>query len=179
MGEIIDLKDAALELKIKKAYRNWNSRFNTQYHLGTKAQDIGNEALKFLIQGKGEGLFYIYDLIMHIEGLGSGAHFYELPPEQKMRVIDRFLLILDILRFEYMKRLGWIKDYPGQEYTLVDLILSYEQLAPSLRAQIPSLSRNHPLYQKFCLLNYKEKEILIRKLIPKALNTDIDYSTTL
>jgi hypothetical protein len=137
--------------------------------LDTKASDLSTKALILLAQGKDKSTFYFFDLIMNLEDLGSGFEFSDLGPKDKMAVMDRYLFLLDRIRFEYMKRLGWLEGYPGEEYTLVELIVHYEELAPRLQSKTPTLSRDHEAYEAFCKMNTFEKEELIRKLIPKAL----------
>ena len=106
---------------------------------------------------------------MNLEGLGSGFGFNELEPDKKLVVLDRHLLLLDRSRYEYMKRLGWIISYPGEEYTLVELILNFNNLAPDIQAKPPVLSSDHPAYEDYSGLDLNEKEQVIRKLIPEAL----------
>ena len=99
--------------------------------------------------------------------------------KDKMIVMDRYLFLLDRIRFEYMKRLGWLDSYPGEEFTLVEIVIKFDRLAPGIQAKPPVLSRDHPAYHKFCKMNLIEKEELIRKLIPQALKEIQDHSTTL
>jgi hypothetical protein len=90
-----------------------------------------------------------------------------------------YLFLLDRIRFEYMKRLGWLKGYPGEQFTLVELIIDFDQLAPDLGAKTPELSQGHRAYDRFSRMGAFEREELIRKLIPKAIKEIQDYSTTL
>ena len=166
-------------MKVKKGYRNWENQFKETFELETHLSDISLRTLMFLAHGRDKSVFYLYDLIMNLQNLGSGFEFNELDPKEKMAVIDRYLFLMDRIRFEYMKRLGWLESYPGEEFTLVELIIHFDQLGPRLQAQIPSLNRANPSYDKFCTMNAFEKEELIRKLIPKALKLIQDHSTTL
>jgi hypothetical protein len=179
MTEIIDLNEGRLLIAAKKGYRNWARQFKEEFGIGTRLSHISLEAVSFLAQGKDKGTFYLYDLIMNLDGLGSGFEFNELSPKKKMVVIDKYLFLLDHIRFECMKRLGWIEGYPGEEYTLVELINRFDKLAPSLQANVPVLSRNHPDYERYSTMNTFDKESLIRKLIPKAVSEIQGQSTTL
>ena len=96
-----------------------------------------------------------------------------------MAVIDRYLFLLDRIRFEYMKRLGWLQVYPGEEFPLVELILHFDKLAPGQQAKTPGLSPDHPAYDNFCNMNVFEREEFIRKLIPKVLKEIQGHSITL
>ena len=169
MKEVVDLERARLDLAAKKAYRNWASKLGESFSSKTKLSHLSVRSLVFLAQGKEKSPFYLYDLIMNLLNLGSGFEFNELHSKQKMIVVDRYLFLLDRIRFEYMKRLGWLERYPGEDFTLVDFVIHFEELAPGLQTKTPILSRNHPAYDKFSKMGAFEKEEFIRKLIPKAL----------
>jgi hypothetical protein len=166
-------------MAVRKGYRNWTKQFGEDFGLTTSLSDISLKALAFLAIGKGNSSFYLYDLVMNLQNLGSGFEFHELNPKEKMSVIDRYLFLLDRIRFEYMKRLGWLESYPGEEFTLVDLVISFDRLAPDLQAQTPVLTKDHPAYTRFRNMTPFEREELIRKLIPKALGEIHNHSTTL
>jgi len=177
--KVIHLNDARLERHTKRAFRNWESRFGESFGPGTTIEQISDKTLAFLAEGRNKSSFYLLDLIMNVIGMGSAFDFNELPPKEQIAVMDRHLFLLDLIRYEYMKRLGWLESYPGEESTLVELVVDFERLAPGLRADTPTLSPNHPAYEAFCAASTLEKEELIRKLIPKALEMIQDSSTTL
>jgi hypothetical protein len=169
MSGVVDLGTARLEKKIKKAYRNWTAQFGDKFGVKTGFGDIPDNVLAVLAAGTGNSSFYFYDLIMNLEDMGSGFGFNELEPDKKLVVIDRHLFLLDRSRYEYMKRLEWIISYPGEKYTIVELIINFNNLAPDIQAKPPVLSNDHPVYEEYSRMNLFEREQLIRKLIPEAL----------
>ena len=179
MTEVVNIETARLGLAVKRGYRNWRSQFQEDFGLETKLSDISGRTLALLAEGKDQSTFYIFDLIMNLKKLGSGFEFTDLNAKQKMALMDRYLFLLDRVRFETMKRLGWLEEYPGEEFSIVELIIHYERLAPRLEAKVPQLSRDHAAYQEFRDMNAFEREELIRKLIPKALKALQDHSPTL
>jgi hypothetical protein len=179
MTSIVDLEKARRELKARRGYRNWVSRFREDFGLSTSLSHISDNTLIFLARGKGNSPFYLDDLIMNLQGLGSGFEFNDLDTKDKMIVVDRHLFLLDRIRFEYMKRLGWLNSYPGEEFTLIELIIKYDQFAPGMQARSPVLNEDHPHYSEFCKMGSFEKEELIRKLVYEALQEIEDHSTTL
>jgi len=179
MTGIVDLEKAKLELKARRGYRNWASRFGEKFGLSTNLSHISDKTLIFLARGKGNSPFYLDDLIMNLQGLGSGFEFNDLDTKDKMIVMDRHLFLLDRIRFEYMKRLGWLNNYPGEKFTLIELIIKYDQFAPGMQARSPVLSEDHPDYPKFWKMGPFEKEEFIRKLVYTALKEIEDHSTTL
>ena len=179
MKRVIDLQEGRLLLAVKRGYRNWISQFEEGFGISTRLCDISLKTLNYLAHGRGREAFYLYDLIMALKNLGSGFEFNELDPEDKMAVIDIHLFLLDRIRFEYMKRLGWLESYPGEEFSLVELITRFDNLAPGLQAQIPALSISHPGYREFSTINSFDREAFVRKLIPALMKEIKAYSETL
>jgi hypothetical protein len=179
MTRVIRLEEARLRMAAKRGYRNWTGRFKEAFGLETRLTGISIETLSHLAQGKDKGTFYLYDLIMNLREMGNGFEFNELSPKNKMAVIDLYLFLLDQIRFECMKRLGWLERYPAEDVTLVEMIVKYEELAPVLQARVPLLSRSHPGYEQYMKLNTFDREGFVRKLIPEVLKQVNGYSSTL
>lgn len=169
MSGVVDLEKARQEKKVKKGFRNWTGLFESRFGISTRMEDIPDKAVAFLAEGNRNSSFYYYDLIMNLKDMGSGFSFNELEPSEKLTVIDMHLFLLDRIRYEYMKRLGWLDSYPGEENTLVELIMEFNELAPDIQAKPAVLSQDHPCYREYISKNLFEKEELIRKLIPEAL----------
>jgi len=68
-----------------------------------------------------------------------------------------------------MKRLGWLQTYPGETFSLVELVIRFDELAPPLQADRPLLRKDHEAYEAFSRMNDFEREEFIRKLIAKVL----------
>ena len=179
MSQVIDLEESRLLVAARRGYRNWSSFFKEDFGVATRLSQISLKTLSFLAQGREKGTFYIYDLIMSLKGLGSGFEFAELSPKKKMVVIDLYLFLLDRIRSECMKRLGWLQSYPGEQYALVELIVTFDKLTPNLQEESPELRPDYPDYKAYSEMNTFDKEVFIRKLIPLALDEIQDHSTTL
>lgn len=169
MDRVVDLENARLKAAVRRGYRNWRTRFGEDFVEATRAKDLSPSTLLFLSQGTEETAFYLYDLIMNLLHLGSGFEIRELSPADRMDVMDRYLFLLDRLRFEMMRRLIWVDAYPGENHSLAELVIRYQALAPGMQARVPDLSREHPDYPAFCSVTALEKESFIRRLIPAAL----------
>ena len=170
MSEIVDIDKARLEIKAKKGFKNLSKRFEHNFGSSTRMENIPDRALAFLAEGGQESTDYYYDLIMGLKGLDADSGFNILAPADKMAVIDIHLFLLDRARYEYMKRLGWLDSYPGERHSVVELVMSFGDLAPDIQARPPVLSASHPCYDDYISKNLFEKEVIIRKLIPEALN---------
>jgi len=179
MTVVVNLDKARMDMRVRRAYRNWTSQFGEEFGLETTLAGISAKTIEWLAEGRDRSTFYILDLIMNLRELGSGLEFNELRPQDKMAVLDCYLFLLDRIRFEFMKRLGWLETYPGEEFTLVEMVLQFDGLGPRLQARTPALSREHPAYDQFRNMNPYDREEMIRKLIPSALKKIEDHSTTL
>jgi len=179
MGKIVDIGKIKREIAIKKGFRNWESVFKERYTGDTRLRDLSIKTLIYLGKGKEDAPFYIYDLIMNLLGMGSGFQFYELKKDQKLFLMDCYLFLLDRIRFEIMRRLGWIESYPDQDQTIVDMITMFKGVETSIPLRLPQLSKEHPEYRRFIRMSDFEKEEFIRRMIPKALKKIVSYSTTL
>lgn len=168
--EVVDFKKARLESKARKGFRNWKSRFKEEFGAETRLVDISDETLSDLTEGKEKSTFYLFDLIMGLRDLGSGFELNQIDHDIKLKVMDCYLFLIDRIRFEYMKRLGWLSGFPGEEYTLVEMVIDFDEVAEPLKAIPPRLSKVHSEYDNFQSLNTFEKEEFIRKLIPDALS---------
>ncbi len=177
MTDIVDFQKVRQDKKARRGYRNWANRFKEDFGLSTCLSHISNKTLALLASGKGDSSFYLYDLIMNLEDMGSGLEFKSLGTKEKMMVMDRYLFLLDRMRFEYMKRLGWLERYAGEGVTLVELVLGFDQLAPAMQAECPVLSQDHPDYARFNEMKSFEKEGFIRMLLFSALKEMEAHST--
>lgn len=170
MSRVVELDKVRTATAARRGYRNWRSRFGEEFGEATRVKDLSDTTLLFLAKGSDEAAFYLYDLIMTLLDFGSGFEIRELEAADRMAVMDRYLFVLDRLRFEIMKRLGWLADFEGQDLTLVELVKEYDSLAPRLQAAVPPLNRKHAAYEAYEKVNVLEKEAFIRRLIPEALD---------
>ena len=179
MTSVVNLEQARRARAARRGFRNWITRLGEDCSLKTRLGDISTKTLATLAEGKDESSFYLFDLIMNLQNRGSGFDFHDLGTKEKLAVMERSLFLLDRMRFEYMKRLEWLESYPGEEFSVVELVTLYEEVAPRLQAQTPNLRRGHPDFARYRTMNAIQKETLVRELIPKALREIQDHSSTL
>ena len=102
MTGVVDIRKARLSVAVRRGFRNWKSQLNEEFGLETRLSQLSQKTLTFLAQGRDKSTFYLYDLIMNLQNLGSGFEFNDLNPKEKMAVIDRYLFLMDRIRFEYI-----------------------------------------------------------------------------
>ncbi len=169
MAKIISLDKFKRRSVATKALEYWNKKFPERLEIDTRFSDITDATLAFLIQPSEESTWATYELIMAMKNLGGKARFFFMEDKEKMVIIELGMFLLDQLRFECLKRLGWIESYPAERYAILELIDNYGTLSETIRNQSPVLSRSHPQYENFKRATELDKEVIIRRLFPEAM----------
>ncbi len=167
--EVVTLENAKLKKIIKKAFRNWTNAFKENFDETTTPASISLETLNILAACKDDVGFYLYDLIMNLREMGSGLDFYNLDGQDRLIVLDIYLFLLDRFRFEAMRRLGWLTNYPGRDTTIVEMVLCYEDIHRTMERSVPELSSDHSLYDEYISASDYEREGIVRRLIPELI----------
>ena len=170
MAEIVNLADRRRSLAAKRGFKGWERRFSRSFDVSTRIEDLSHETLGRLIGGGEESNSLLYDLIMGIKGLGPGLRFHFLAGAEKIGIVDIAVFLLDQLRFEAMRRLGWIDDYPGYHIPLVDLVEGYGVKFSGTGMETPSLSRDHARYGEYRRTFSGDRGVFVRRLIPEAID---------
>lgn len=169
VAEVLDLQKQRRRLAAKRGFKSWKRRFPDSFDDATTLKDLEEKTLKALIQGGEGSSMPLYDLVLGVLNLGAGARFYSLEGPDKMMVMDVTLFLLDQLRFEAMRRLGWVEDYPARCMPMLDLIEQFVPLYSQTRHQSPPLSPSHPRYDEYRQTFEGDRSAFIRKLIPEAI----------
>ena len=78
MTSIVNLEQARRAKAARRGFRNWITRLGEDCGLETHLGDISTKTLAHLAEGKDSGSFYLFDLIMNLQSLGSGFDFHDL-----------------------------------------------------------------------------------------------------
>lgn len=172
MIKVISLESHRNQKAALRGFREWRRRFKSLPDLDehTRWSDLPHDVILFLAEDDQEGRRLIHDLLMGTLGLGSGYEFESLPSEHLLPLLDVYFILIDQVRFECMRRLGWVQEIPWGEKPIIGLIRDYKQgVHPSL-VDPPKLNPHHPDYPTFTRLSENEQRVFIRKIIPEAVN---------
>ncbi len=171
MAEIFDLERFRRKLAADKGFRSWLSRFQEQFGADTRLKDLSAQTLNFLASPGEDNLFILFDLIMGSQGLGSSVRFRwgEMDAGLKLKIIDTALLIMDRVRFEVMRRLGWVEGVPDEDTPLIGLVGRAWKEGAAFAGELPRLSKSHPDYESYSRLAARDQGILLRRQIPRAV----------
>lgn len=169
MTQLFDLTAYRSRVVEQRAFGPWRKRFGESYDAETRLADLSDRTLYFLARpGEEEALAY-YELIMGVRGLGEAPRFYYLDDKDQLDVMDVHLFLADQVRFELMRRLGWVTSFPGEKYTLLQMVQAFETIKAEARQNPVTLSKSHPEYNVYVKLTSADRQVFIRRKIVKAL----------
>jgi len=110
LAEVIDLDGFRRKLAADQAFRSWLARFKEQFGPETRLQDLSPHTLLYLASPGEDNLYVYFDLIMGAQGLGGSVRFRldDLDYQVKLKIMDTAFALVDRVRFEVMRRLGWV-----------------------------------------------------------------------
>ena len=171
MAEIVDLDRFRRKLAADKGFRTWLKRFQDQFGPDTRLCDLAPETLLYLATPGEENLYVFFDLVMGAMGLGGALRFRldDLETPTKLHIMDAAFALMDRVRFEVMRRLGWVEEVPGEESPLIAQVQEAWQRGSSFAREVPRLALDHPDYQAYQRLGALDQGTTVRRLIPQAV----------
>ena len=169
MTKVVDLHDYRTKVVEQRAFRPWQKRFGEAYDANTCLSNLSDKTLSFLAQPGEDSSIAYYEIIMGVLDLGPATKFNYLASEQQMRVVDIHLFLADQMRFEMMRRLKWLDALPCQNFSLIAMVQTYEQMRNRYQDNPPGLAPSHPGHAAYQKLVTKDKEVFIRQMLREAL----------
>jgi hypothetical protein len=170
MTKVVDLRTYRIKAAEQRGFGPWQKRFAEFFDSKTRLVDLSDQTLYFLAQpGEPSSVAY-YEVIMGILKLGPAAKFHYLGNRDQMLVVDLHLFLADQVRFEMMRRLGWIKDFVGQKYSILELVQEFDKAKEDSRVNPPVLSASNPDFAGYTQLTMGDKEVFIRRMLKQALD---------
>ena len=93
----------------------------------TRLQGFSDATLGKLIQAGEQTTQALNELIMGVQNIGSESQPHRMDNTQKMAIMDMAIFLIDQIRFECMRRLGWIESYETIDTSLVDMITDFAE----------------------------------------------------
>ena len=171
MAEIINLSRFRSKIAADQGFRSWLARFQEQFGPDTRLKDLSPSTLLYLATPGEENLFVFFDLAMGAQGLGGSVRFRldDLDKDIKMKIMDTAFVLVDRVRFEVMRRLGWMVAVPEAETPIIELVRQAWRLGGGFGQESPALSPEYPDYPAYARLNPMDRMVFLRRLIPRAV----------
>ncbi|MCB2188781.1 MAG: hypothetical protein KQJ78_20370 [Deltaproteobacteria bacterium] len=169
MGTIVDLAAARQAKMAARAFARWESRVGHRPSAEAKLSDLPDRTLGVLAELKEPAVLALYDLVLGVRDWGRGEDLAFLAAQQKMEALDAYLFLADQVRFETMRRLGWVEGVAAEKHSLLDLATHPTDIQARDQPLPPRLLPAHHRYQELEPRLRLEPEAAIRSLIPEAL----------
>jgi hypothetical protein len=171
LAEVIDLEGFRRKLAANKGFRTWLARFKEQFGPETRVKDLSPQTLLFLASPGEDNLYVYFDLIMAVQGLGGSARFRldDLDSATKLKIMDNAFALLDRVRFEVMRRLGWVAGVPGEDTPLIAQVQQVWSQGTAFARELPRLCLDYPEYETYRQLSPMDQGVFLRRLIPRAV----------
>jgi hypothetical protein len=171
LGEVIQLETIRRQLAAKRGFHYWSRRFGEVFSEDTRLQDLSSATLGKLIQAGEQSTQALNELIMGVKNIDSESQPHRMDNSQKMAIMDMAIFLIDQIRFECMRRLGWIESYQTMDASLVDMIADFADWRSSGQAYTPPLAPDHPRYGEYLKEFDTDRMAFVRRLIPEAIET--------
>lgn len=171
MAKIVNLKGYRTRAAEQKGFGHWHKRFEESYGEKTRLSDLSERTLYLLALPGEDSANAFYELIMGILGIGAAPKFYYLDREEQMMVVDIHLFLADQVRFEMMRRLEWLDNFSCERYRLIEMVQDFNKVKARCMDNHPELAESHPDYGAYKKLTRMDREVFIRRMFPKALET--------
>ena len=170
MTKVVDLQTYRTRAIEQRSFGLWQKRFAETFDSVTRLEDLSDATLYFLAQpGELSSVAY-YEVIMGVLGLGAATKFYYLNNSDQMRVVDLHLLLADQVRFEMMRRLGWLDSFNCEQYSLLEMVQAFDKVKVQCKDR-PPLAESHTDYGAYKKLTGMDREAFIRRMLPRAIET--------
>ncbi len=169
MAQIVDLELYRRRARAQQGLKAWRNRFGWDFYSDTRLMDIPDRILISQASPGLESTMAFYELIMGLLGYPPGLTFEELGGRDQSQVLDIHLFMADNFRFEVMFRLGWLERFAGRRFTLLEMVLDFRKASRLSFGNPPALASSHPGYGQYRRLVLLDRQVMIRKLIPKAI----------
>lgn len=169
MAQVVKLSQYREQTAVRRGYAQWRKRFKDDFSRDTRVMDLKDATLLSLARPGEDTTALLHTLILGFSGYPQNALFEALEPQVQMRLLDIYFFLSDQLHFEMMFRLDWVSSFAGRTLPLYQMVTAYSKAVEACRQNPPLLCSKHRDYGTFKKLIEREKQVFVRRLLPKAL----------
>jgi len=169
MTKVVKLQTYREKALKRRSFGPWEKRFGESYDISVRLGDLSDKTIYYLALPGDHSTHAFYELIMGVLDLDQTAGFHYLDNTDQLNVVDIHLFVADQVRFELMRRLGWVTSFSAEKSTLLEMVQMCDPLKATAREIPPALVESHPEYDDYQDLTRGDKEVLIRRLLQEAL----------
>ncbi len=170
MAEIVQLSEYRRKSIIKAGYRLWHRCFQQKFDARTRLNDLDPEVLGRLSDPKEATTNLYYSLILGLLGYDESVSVNHLDNAIQLRLIDIHLFVADQVRFEMMRRLGWLSRFCATQYPIVEMVVQFDYFLELCLQDPPALAHSHPGYEQYRTMIRQDQQVFIRRMLPLVLD---------
>ena len=169
MAEVVHLSEYRQRSVIQAGFKYWRSCFKEDFDARTRLNDLSPAVLCSLAGPAEVSAEYFYALIIGLLGYGEADSFETLDNKAQIQVVDIHLFLADQVRFEMMRRLGWLARYSATQYRIVEIVMQFDHIRTLFQQDPPSLAATHIGYAEYQQLVPQDQQVFIRRMLPSVL----------
>jgi hypothetical protein len=170
MAQIVNLSEYRRQSAVQSGFRMLNRRFNKNFDRRTRLNDFGPAILCLLSEPTESSTVFYYALILGFLGHGDTADFDAMDRRTQMQVVDIHLFLADQVRFEMMRRMGWLARFGATQYPLFDMVRQFEAIRILCWQDPPVLAPMHPSHKAYEGLIDRDRQVFIRRMMPSVVD---------
>jgi hypothetical protein len=169
MAQIVQLSKYREQCALQAGFKVWRRCFKLDFSDRTRLSDLNPGVLRRLADPAEPCEELYYPLILGFLGNSAEQPFESLENRLQMRLVDIHLFLADQVRFEMMRRLGWLARFGASEYPLFEMVRQFDKIRVLWQQAPPMLAETHFGYAEYKTLVHRDQQVFIRRLFPSAL----------
>jgi hypothetical protein len=169
MAHIVHISTYREQSALQAGFKKWRSCFKEDFNDRTRLEDLNPTILFRLADPLEPCELLYYPLILGFLGRDANQSFEFLENRIQILLVDIHLFLADQVRFEMMRRMGWLARYHAGQYPIFEMVRRFDQIRELCHQTPPLLSETHPGYEVCESLVPRDQQVFIRRLFPAAL----------
>jgi hypothetical protein len=169
MAQIVHIATYREQSACQAGFKQWRRCFKEDFNGQTRLGDLKPAILCRLADPAEPCEVLYYPLILGFLGHGVDHPFEFLENRIQIQVVDIHLFLADQVRFEMMRRMGWLACFNAGQYPLFDMVRRFNQVRELCQQSPPHLAETHTGYAEYKVLVPRDQQVFIRRLFPMAL----------
>ena len=169
MAQIIHIATYREQGALQAGFKQWRRCFKEDFSITTRFSDLTAIILCRLSDPTEPCEVLYYPLILGFLGHDPNQSFERLDNRIQIQMVDIHLFLADQVRFEMMRRLGWLACFVTGQHPIFDMVRRFDQIREVFQQEPPLLTETHSGYAEYKSLVPRDQQVFIRRLFPTAL----------
>ncbi len=171
MPKVVSFASHKFRKAADRGFGEWQRRFSsiTFFDEHTRWTDLPDEVILFFCEETPASKHSLYGLIMNAQQLGSAHDFETQPFDRLSTLLNVYFFITDQVRFECMRRLGWVEVVPKGDQPIIEVAMTAATYDYASLLETPAPTPVHPCHAEDVRSNGMDRAALVRRYAPRAV----------